>query len=220
MHFITLITLLLPVVNAVHYYGDGLNNDIVAKMEDYAIEIQSQGYRLSSVLVSYNINHTETARFINDTSSHDTPIGRLFESGYGNNNKDIDKRDSFATTCQSDNIILSDTVRFQICTGIAGAAAGGIAYITIIVDGLRCTGGGRQLNCHGKYGFLGGASGTIAVNEINQYCPSLLDKVNTKCNNKGGESQDKDNGDSLSVTYAQGDGNCRDTVGSCRVVNN
>lgn len=219
---VSTLCLFASAVSAINYHGKHFTSDHFRNVENLQQMIQKDNVNatISSVLSTDSMDSDEAVSFLHDGGIYNMTFAQFMDDTDSDNS--IDKRVPINYQCRTNAPTLSDTVRFQICTAIAGAAGGGAGLVAYIVDGLACN--QKKSNptaCHGFYTFTGISGGTIAVNEVNQYCPPLLAKIKAECGNDGGRAQDQGSGYSLNVRYEEGSqGDCRDVTGNCQVGNN
>lgn len=209
-------------VSAINYHGKHFTSEHFRNIENFgqALLKDNPNATIASVLSTDSMDSDEAIAFLNDGNVFNMTFSEFMDDIRSDTS--VHERAPINYQCRSNAPRLSDTIRFQICSGLSSLAGGGVAVLAYYIDGLACN--QRKNNptaCHAFYTFSGVSGGTLAVNEVNEYCPSLLAKIKAECGNDGGRAQDPDSGFQLNVRYEEGSqGDCRDVTGNCKVDNN
>lgn len=209
-------------VFGINYHGKYFTTESFHSVENFGNEIlkENPNATIKSVLSTDNMNSAEAISFLKDANILNMTFTEFMDSTVPSTT--ISRRAPIRYQCRNDAVVLSDTIRKQICYGLSSVAGGGVGLVAYYVDGLACN---QQKEaptaCHAFYTFSAITGGTLATNEVNEFCPSLLAKITSECDNKGGRGQDVGTGYQLTVRYEEGSqGDCRDVTDNCKAENN
>lgn len=196
-------------------YGTTPSLEQYGSILKFSEELAQQNMSLVSVLSSPNKHDKDIQDFLTSRGYQNGTMDMVKQQYRTASTSSLNKRAPTTTCNTGSKVELNAAQQTQVCRGLQAAAGGGAATIAYVIQGFTCSAAdnGNPTFCNAAFVFLGTAGVIESSGQVDQYCPSLFNSIQSDCGGKGGDAI-QDNTE-LIEQISQNDLSCADETGNC-----